>query len=342
LNLVTGATGIIGSHVALQLLLQGQEVTAVRQRNSDLARVQRLFAFYTPTHEELFQKIKWIELDILDVFAIEDALEQINVVFHCAGFVSFRRADRKKLFLINEQGTRNMVNASLQKKVAAFCHVSTIGTVNNAEYPFALHEGVFWKTSGKESDYAISKYNAEREVWRGMEEGLNIVIVNPGVVLSPVFWQQSSSQIFERCYNGNKFYTDGQSAYVAATDVSIIMVELVKRRIFGQRFIVIENNYTFKKIFDLVHGCLKKPAARYRVSDTTLKIMGFVHRFFYGLIGKDPLLTKSLINAALNRQSYINEKVKNTLGFTFEPVDKTIRKICEFYLKERQKTLPSV
>ncbi len=342
MNLVTGATGIIGSHVLLQLLMNGQEVTGVRQQSSDVKRVQKLFSFYVPNHEELFRKIKWIHLDILDVFAVEDALENVSTVYHCAGFVSFSKADQKKLFRINEQGTRNIVNACLQKKVDALCHVSTIGTINNAEYPFALHEGVFWKTSGKESDYAISKYNAEREVWRGMEEGLNVVIVNPGVVLSPVFWQQSSAQIFDRCYKGNKFYTDGQTAYVSASDVSAIMVELVKQRKFGERFILVENNYPFKTIFDMVHGCLKKPVARFRVSSRILKTMGYIHRFLFRIIGKTPLLTKSLINAALNRQSYSNEKVKKTLGFTFQPVDETIRKICDFYLREHQKSQSSV
>ena len=342
MNLVTGATGIIGSHVVLQLLREGQQVTEVRQKKSDLESVKKLFSFYTPHHQELFNKIKWIELDILDVFAIEEALEGVLAVYHCAGFVSFSKNDRKKLFLINEQGTRNVVNACIQKKVNALCHVSTIGTINNSEYPFTLHEGVFWKTSGKESDYALSKYNAEREAWRGMEEGLNVVIVNPGVVLSPVFWQQSSSRIFEQCFKGNKFYTDGQTAYVAATDVASIMVELVKKRMFGERFILVENNYPFKQIFDLVHGCMKKPKPSFRVGEKTLKTMGYLQRFLYGFVRKPPLLTKSLVNAALNRQSFSNEKVKKALEYTFEPVTKTVGSICEFYLSEHEKSRSSV
>jgi dihydroflavonol-4-reductase len=341
MNLVTGATGIIGSHVVLQLLLEGKQVVGAKQKNSDTSRVKKVFDWYEP-QGELFQRIKWIEIDILDIFSIEDALEGVTAVYHCAGLVSFDPRDRKKLSLVNEQGTRNLVNVCLHKKIEAFCHVSTIGTINNSDYPYTLTENVFWKTSGKESDYAVSKYNAEREVWRGMEEGLNVVIVNPGVVLSPVFWNQSSSRIFEQCYRGNRFYTDGQSAYVAARDVARVMTGLMNKTLYSQRYIVIENNYRFREIFDLMHDCLKKPRPAIRVGARTLRVVGYLQRFFAFFTGKPPLLTKSLINAALNRQSFSNEKVKNVLGIEFEPVANTIGKICDFYLEEHEKTQASL
>ena len=179
MNLVTGATGILGSHVVLALLQSNQPVTACKQKTGDIKKIQELFAYYTPDHQTLFERIKWVDVDICDIFSIEEALQGIANVYHCAGFVSFSGRDRKKLRLVNETGTKNMVDACLHMGVKAFCHVSSIGTLHNLDYMGTLTEEVFWKKSGKESDYAISKYNAEREVWRGMEEGLNAVIVNP-------------------------------------------------------------------------------------------------------------------------------------------------------------------
>lgn len=186
-NLVTGATGILGSHVVLALLQKGRKVVASKQPNSDLSKIKTLFSYYGNEALRLYESITWVDLDVRDQLMIEDALEGIDTVYHCAGFVSFNRNERKKMMDINEQGTRNMVNACLHKNIDALCHVSSLATINNLDYTEALTEQVFWKTSGHESAYAISKYNAEREVWRGIEEGLRAVIVNPGVILSPGF-----------------------------------------------------------------------------------------------------------------------------------------------------------
>ena len=342
MNLVTGATGIIGSHVLLSLLLQNKPVRACRQKGSDILKTKKLFHFYQPGHQQLWERVEWIELDVLDQFAIEDALEGVSHVYHCAGFVSFKKSDRKQLFRINEQGTRNVVNACLQKGNVALCHVSTIGTINNSDHRGELNESVFWKTSGKESDYALSKYNAEREVWRGMEEGMEAVIVNPGVVLSPVFWTQSSAQLFSQCYKGNRFYTSGSTAYVSAPDVATAMVRLMEEKKFGQRFILIENNYPFRQIFNHIQNKFGKPLPDISAGKTLLNAGRFFSWLFSLFSGKDPLLTKSLINAALNTQTYSGEKVKNELGLQFEPVEKVLDRICDYYLIEASKSSSSV
>jgi len=336
-NLVTGATGILGSHMLLELLLNGEEVVACKQENSNVLQVEKLFSYYVSDFKTLFLKIKWVVVDIRDIFSIEVALEGIHTVYHCAGLVSFDKKDKKKLYEINVQGTANIVNACLSKKTAALCHVSSIGAINNADYKLPLHEGVFWKTSGRESDYAISKYNGEREVWRGVEEGLSAVIVNPGVILSPGFWTQSSSRIVETCYNGNRFYTSGVTGYIAAGDVSKIMYALINMRKFHNRYVLIENNYSFKHIFDCIHSGLKKPVPSFKVSKTLMQLAGYINGFVSLFTGKPPRINKSIINAAFNQQSYTNKKIRETLNFNFIPVDLAIDQICKHYLFEKLK-----
>lgn len=335
MNLVTGATGIVGSHVVLALLQSNQPVVACRQKGSDITKTQNLFSYYTPDHKQLFEKIKWVEVDILDIFSIEEALNGITTVYHCAGFVSFNKSDRAKIININEKGTRNLVDACLSKKTAALCHVSSVAAINNLDYILPLNEDVFWKKSGKESDYAISKYNGEREVWRGIEEGLHAVIVNPGVILSPGFWNQSSSKLFETAYKGNKFYTTGLTGYIAATDVAKVMLELVAKKMFSQRYILIENNYTFQHIFTTIQTHLNKPAPSINIPKGLLNFLRIISGFFAIFAGKRSGITKSIVNSAYSRQLFSSDKIKNMLSFKFRSTDDVLTEICKNYLNDK-------
>lgn len=337
MNLVTGATGIVGSHVLFQLLQSGKPVMVGKRKDSNLARIEKLFSYYTSNHKQLFEKIKWVDLDVEDIFSIEEALEGIDTVYHCAGFVSFYSFDRKKLFSVNEQGTKNVVNACLQKNVRTLCHVSSIAAINNSDYHSALTEDVFWKTSGKESDYALSKYNAEREVWRGMEEGLNAVIVNPAMILTPGFWEQSSGKFVDFYYKVPRFYIDGVSAYVSAMDVARAMMELVEKQKFKQRYILAEGNYSYKEIADYIQTQFGKPLPTIKATRALLKATRYVEAFVSFFSGKKPALTKSLINSAFNPQRYSGEKIKKDLGFEYTPVKATLEKICKIYLEEKKK-----
>jgi nucleoside-diphosphate-sugar epimerase len=335
-NLVTGATGIIGSHVVLKLLEAGLPVLAGRQKGSDPKRVEQLFAYYTPDYKKLYEKIKWIEIDVRDLFSIEEALEGVSHVYHCAGYVSFDKRKRKKLFQINEGGTANIVNACLLKKVS-LCHVSSVVTINNLDYKTELHEEVFWKTSGKESDYAISKYNAEREVWRGIEEGLNAVIVNPGVVLSPGFWNQSSSRIFSTCYKGNLFYTMGTAGLVSASDVANIMVQLSEKKQYANRYILIEGNYSYKELFDAIQENFGRAKPKINATRFVLQLGRIADGIVSSFTKSEPALTKAIINSALNKQCLSNQKIIKTLGYKFEPMATVIPRVCSFYTSDARK-----
>jgi nucleoside-diphosphate-sugar epimerase len=334
-NLVTGATGILGSHVVLALLQNNQPVVACRRANSDITQVEKLFSYYTTESRQLFEKIKWVDVEIRDIFSIEEALEGITAVYHCAGFVSFNKADRKKLMEINEKGTRNVVDACLHKKIAALCHVSSIGAIHNLDYLLPLNEDVFWKKSGKESDYAISKYNGEREVWRGIEEGLNAVIVNPGVILSAGFWNQSSSKLFSTAYKGNRFYTNGTTGYIAAEDVARAMIELVSKKLFSNRYILVEGNYTFKYIFTAIQAHLNKPVPSINVPRGVLNFLRITTGFFAVFTRKPPGISKPVVNSAYSTQLLSNVKITSVLSFKFKPIDKVIAVICKHYLNEK-------
>lgn len=342
MNLVTGATGILGSHVVLSLLQNNQPVVACKQSTSDVKKLLELFSFYTKDYKQLFEKIQWRDVDIRDIFSVEEALEGITQVYHCAGFVSFNANDRKKLRDINELGTKNIVDACLYKAVSGLCHVSSVATINNLDYTLPLTEEVFWKTSGKESDYAISKYNAEREVWRGIEEGLNAVIVNPGVILSPGFWGQSSSRLFETCYKGNRFYTDGLASYVSAKDVAESMVQLMSKQLFNNRYILIEDNYTYKDVLGWIQSDFKKAVPVYNTPKLALNLARWLEPIFTLFTRKERQLSKPIIHAAFNKQIFSNTKIKEALGFKFSSTRLVIEQMCRYHNNSSSKPKPSL
>lgn len=341
MNLVTGATGILGSHVLLSLLQLGLPVRAARRPGSNLHKLRELFLYYSADNEKLFDRIEWTELDVLDYAAVEKCLEDVSVVYHCAGMVSFDPRDRDRLFAVNETGTRNIVNACLHVGSVRLCHASSIGTISDSDRT-VIDEEVFWKKSGKESDYALSKYGAEREVWRGMEEGLEAVIVNPGVILSPVYWEQSSGRIFHRSAGGNPFYTTGSSGYISATDVAKAMIALISSRQFGNRYILIEGNYDLRFILGRVQLNFGKSPPTIPVSKRMLVILLFFGRILRIFSSKPPILTKSLINSAYNRQIYSNSRIKSAIDITFEPVPEVIDRICGYYRTVSARRQPSV
>ncbi len=336
LNLVSGATGILGSYVVAELLKRKQKVIACRQATSNTEALQKVLALKFEDWEQAYQKIEWRELDITNLLSVELALEGVDRVYHCAGQVSFASSSHAKLKSINEDGTANLVNVCLTKPTIQLCHVSSISTLNNSEHMGELDERVFWKSTGRESGYALSKYNAEREVWRGIEEGLQAVIVNPGIILAPAFWQHSSARLVNLSFKGNRFYTDGFSGYVMVDDVAKVMVDLSEKKVSAERFVVIENNYSYFEIFSMFHKGFKHTSSLKSLPLRLLKVASFFERVFSFLIGRDVFLTPSFLKSAFNQQLFSGQKLKNLLNYQFIPVPQGISEICEIYLKEQR------
>ena len=338
MNLITGATGIVGAQVALQLLKQQQPVVAIKRSGSDVSKTKKLFSYYSENYEELFRLIKWVEADVNDIYSLLDALEGISVVYHCAGFVSFDdKKHTKKLHKINAEGTANVVNACLEKKGIALCHISSIATLQNPDITTNITESIVWKSSPSVSQYAISKYNAEREVWRGIEEGLQAVIVNPGIILSAGFWEQSSSKLFSTCYNENKFYTNGSSASIDVRDVAQCMIQLTNSKQFAKRFILIENNYCFQHISFEIHKLFNKKTPTILAGKPLLWLAQWADYIACVFSDRERLITQNIVTALLEKNTYSNKHITETLNYKFIPLEESIQFICKAYLNDLKK-----
>lgn len=330
--LVTGATGLIGAHLTAHLLLQNKDVIALKRPNSKTENIKEILSFYTPEYNALFNKIRFVDGDVTDIFSVLDALEGVDEVYHCAGMVSFEEKKIKELLHVNEFGTANMVNACLEKEVKQFCHVSSVATMPNHDKKPIIDETVFWKSSPENGAYAISKYNAEREVWRGNEEGLAVCIINPSVVIGAGCWGQSSTKMFDECYKGTRFYTNGSTGFVDVRDVVRTMVTLMEQKVIGKRFVVNGENKKFKEVVDLLHTEFGKKLPSIEAGKFLLKTGGLLERIFM----KEPRLNKQVIDALLSDTIFSNEQIKKQVGINFTPINETIHYVAEKYKNYRK------
>jgi nucleoside-diphosphate-sugar epimerase len=331
--LITGATGLVGSHLTFELVRTGHMVRALKRRGSDLAMIEKVFSLNSDAHEDLLSKIEWVEGDILDIFSLEEAMDGIDEVYHCAALVSFLPEDKKKLVRVNSEGTANVVNAAIEKKIRKFCHVSSIAALGRPENQSDLiDENLVWKTSKNNSMYAVSKYGAEREVWRGTAEGLDVVIVSPSVILGVAGTGMGSSRIFNTMWKGLKFYPPGTNGFVDVRDVVKAMIMLMKSDIRNERFILNAENLEYKELFRIMAAAMGKPAPSIKVGAAMSGLAWRLEKLRSVITRFKPLITQETAHTAVQNYKYSSEKIKKELGFEFTPIEETIRHFSQMFL----------
>lgn len=335
--LVTGGTGLLGSHLLFDLTKKGINVRAIKRKTSDISMVRKIFSYYSDQADVLLNRIEWADADLLDFGAIEDALQGVSEIYHAGAVVSFYPSDHKAMLKVNIDGTANLINRSLEHGVQKFCYVSSVATLGRAENNGISDEDTYWKPSSKNSVYSISKYGAEREVWRGMEEGLNAVIINPSVILGPGYWNDNSG-LFRLVWEGLKYATNGVNGYVDVRDITRSMISLMDRGVFGERFICSSDNLSYQEFFTFVGRYLNKPAPTVIVPPALTSVAWRVEAIRAFLTGSKPEITREMAITTSQVYRYSNEKLKRTLDFEFIPLEESIREICGFFLKDQSVT----
>ncbi len=328
--LVTGGTGLVGAHLLLHLAENENNIRAIYRNEQKTEKTKKLFSLYNKEH--LFPKIQWIKADILDIPSLEFAFKDIEFVYHCAAHISFDPKDEDLLRKVNIEGTANIVNFCIDKNIKKLCHVSSIAALGDLkENQTILTEDIEWNPEAFHSDYAITKYGAEMEVWRGQQEGLNVVIVNPGVIFGTTLWTDGSGAFFSKIKNGFPFYTKGTTGYVSVFDVVKVMHLLMKSSISGERFSLISENYSFEKIINSIAEKLnaKKPAFEAKPWMTSLawRLDWLVSTVFRTKRN----LTRYGANSLHSKEIISNEKIKNPeisgLNYEFQSIDTVLDEI---------------
>ncbi len=329
---VTGGTGLVGSHVLLNLAQSGKEFKALKRANSSLDICKSVFDYYNA--DDLFPQIIWVDGDVNDIPSLESGMQNCERVLHCAAIVSFQPSDADLLKKVNIEGTANVMNVALSSGVKKVGFVSSIAALGRNSTEGIVDEECHFKATKLDSNYALSKYYAEQEVWRASQEGLEVVIVNPSVILGPGDWNKGSSQIFQKIHSGLKFYTPGSTGYVDVVDVANSLVALLFADVKNERFIVNGANLKYRDCFDRIAIALNKPKATIKVTPLLKEIawrMEVVRSF---ITGKKPLITKETADSAMMESSYSTAKIKKLISFKFTDIDATIKKYADWFIAD--------
>lgn len=282
----------------------------------------------TPIREE-HPKLEKIQCDILDVVGLEEALIGITHVYHCAALVSYVPADKYKLFKLNIEGTANVVNACIDERVTKLVHVSSVSALGRIRKGEEVNETMSWSEETNNSDYGKSKYLSEMEVWRGIGEGLDAIIVNPSLILGAGDWNAGSTAIFKSAFEEFKWYTEGISGFVDVRDVARAMILLMNSSISGQRFILSGENVSYRSVFIRIANCFgKKPPFR-KVTPLLAEIIWRMEAIKGKFSDKKPLLTRETARTAQAIVYFDHSKILKALpGFQFTPLEQTIKDTC--------------
>lgn len=332
--LVTGATGLVGGHLLWHLLQKNNNIVALRRKSSNLKPLEAIFRFYSHEPDLFLERIIWRVADLNSPESIEIAFENIKQVYHCAAIVSLGRGD-DLLMKTNIEGTRNLLDVCLKKQIEKLCFVSSVAACGHDPLKF-VDENTPWNNGDSKGAYALSKYHSEQEVWKAIRDGLNAVIVNPGVILGPSGSNGSSSAIFSKMKNGLAFYPPGGSGYIDVRDVVKIMIELTEKPVSGERFVLVAENNSTRDIISWIAEAFGKTKPFIKVGKGLMLAAGFTMEIVGDIFRFKPLIDRNMARSATNFTQYSSAKIIRLLNYKFIPVQESIRETCNFMIKEEQ------
>ena len=327
--LVTGGTGLVGAHLLVALTKDNQKVRAIHRKSSNIDDVKNVFSYYFDDITPYFSKIEWVEADITDTPSLIKPFHGISYVYHCAAIISFHPKAYYKMRRVNIEGTANVVNFSIAQKVKKLCFVSSVAAVGKSIKTNPIDEDCEWTVENSNYGYAITKHGAEMEVWRGTQEGLDAVIVNPGIIFGAGFFDSGSGSLFKTVNKGLKFYTEGVTGYVDVKDVVKAMLQLMEGDIKNERFLLVSQNLSFKEVFSQIAKGFGKNLPSIKVSKFMSEILWRVSSVITSVTGKKPMLTKHSAQSIHKNNQFSNDKIKEAIGIDFIPVNETITRVCK-------------
>lgn len=332
--LVTGGTGMLGSHLLFKLIAKNIPIRALYRREKKLDVVKKIFSYYSENPESDFNKIEWVEGDITDIPSLEKVFQDITEVYHCAAFVSFEPDKYYQLRKINIEGTANVVNLCIDKGVKKLCHVSSVAALGETLNDKPVNEETEWNNDADNHVYGITKYGAEMEVWRGVQEGLNVVVVNPGVIVGPGIWSHGSGSFIKNGYIGHSYAPSGSISLIHIDDVVDCMVRLMDENHVNQRYVLVAETWPTKIFFNAINSQFGKPLVSKDVKPWQLQVAWRFDWLRHKLIGKRRQLTKQLAKTVTRTTTYDNSKVVSTLNYSFKSMDESIKQCCDLFLKD--------
>lgn len=332
--LVTGGTGLVGSHLLHFLLRENENVRTIKRVTSDLKQVKTVFETYNGT--ALFNKIEWVNADILDVPSLEDAFLGITQVYHCAALVSFSVPAYQELLKVNIEGTANVVNLCLANGIKKLCHVSSVAALGESLNGSPISEENHWNPEEDNNVYAISKFGAEMEVWRGSQEGLEVIIVQPSVIIGEGHWKGASGSFFTKVKKGIPKYPQGGTGFVDVQDVTKAMCLLMQSELKNVSFIISAENLSFQEAIAKIADNVGAKAPKTPAKNWQLSLLGVFQKLAGYITGKSQSLNTDSIRSLQHISEYDGNKITTVIPFKYSPINSTLKRVCAaFNTKQR-------
>ena len=296
--LVTGATGFVGRNLILSLSKKRDNLIGQFRREKKLEET-RLF-FISKNKEEVYDRIIWRKADITNFSEVQSLFDDVIQVYHCAAYVSMAFYKTSYLNLVNITGTTYIVDNSIKKKIKKLCFISSIAAIGEGNKE-EITEDTQWNPEVDKTPYSYSKYGSEMEVWRASQEGVPVVILNPGIIIG------NDSQIQKIIKNKFNFYTSGVSGFVTVEDVVKAAIGLMQEKIKNERFILVSENISFKDFVN--YFSTKNKNYSIRIPKSILYLTWFIESFLSHLRIKNKFLTKALINNLYSKNYYNGNKI---------------------------------
>jgi dihydroflavonol-4-reductase len=318
---VTGANGLLGSFIVRRLLETNETFVALKRKGSDVSLLN-----------DIASRITWRDGDVTDPVSMDEALKGVTKIIHAAATVSFHPKDKKKIFQVNVEGTKNVLNAAHAHGIKKFVHISSVAALGRMKGQAEVNENNKWISSTLNTNYAESKYLAELEVFRAHEEGLNAVVINPSIILAPADWNKSSAKLFKYVWKQSRFYIDSYLNYVDVRDVAMIACRLLNSDHSGERFIVNAGQISFLNFFNAIAKRFNKRAPSINLSRRALNFVATVETVRSFLTNSEPLITRETARLSGAQFFYQNQKIKNALNVDFQSIDQSLDWCCKYYM----------
>lgn len=329
--LVTGGTGLVGGHLLYRFRESELPIIALYRNKKQLSKTRAIFESYATGAGALVDCFNWVQGDITDLPSIENIMQGVTHIYHCAALIQGSFKDLKQ---VNVMGTENLVNVALHAGVQKFCYVSSIAALGDPVGNKPTTEEDFFNLDARNSTYAITKYGAEMEVWRASQEGMSVVIVNPGVILGEGNWDSGSGKLFSKTVSGQPFYTSGSSGFVDVRDVVAIMQQLMESEIVNERFILVASNETYKNVLTSIARALYKKPPHMHLRSGVLYVI-YALQLLGTIVSINKSLSRATINSLVSKSFYSSEAVAKRLSYSFIPLNETINRVAKSYLSHR-------
>ncbi len=318
--LVTGATGLLGSHVIRELLTHGYDnIVAMKRSSSSMALIS-----------DVHDRVEWWECDLLDLTSLDDP-GVVDAIIHCAALISYDPRDRDAMERVNVEGTKSIIELAHRKSVKRLIHVSSIAAVGASDDGNPVDEKALWNyEAGATSAYSVTKFYAEQEMWRAHVEGLSVLIACPSVILGAGDWTQGSASIPHRVAAGLLYYPSGSTGYVDVHDVASILRKMLSLTTDGERYIVSAHNASYKYVLENFARALGASPPTRELPLWMHSVLPFLSRIRQLISGDSPI-TRTLLQSMSQVRHYSDSKLQRDIGHDYRPLIDTIDRIAKAY-----------